>query len=434
MENTNSKNRNPWLWIPSLYYAEGLPYIVVMIVSVVMYKRLNISNTEIAFYTSWLYLPWVIKPFWSPLVEILKNKRWWIISMQLFIGAGLAGVALTLPTSFFFKGTLAFFWLLAFGSATHDIAIDGFYMMGLNENQQTFFVGIRTTFYRIAMITGQGILIILAGFLEESVFLDNVGFGNQISLAWAIIFCVIAFAFLIFAVYHKYILPTPEEDKQEVFVGLKTIFSGFKETIVTYFGKKEIWSILGFLLLYRLGESQLLKMLSPFLLDSTETGGLGLTTKQVGVAYGTIGVIALVVGGILGGWIASKMGLKRLLWIFVFSLNLPNLVYVYLAYVQPQSFVLITSAIVIEQLGYGFGFTAYTLYMLFVSSGEHKTAHYAFSTGIMALGMMLPGMISGWVEEMIGYQHFFIWVMICSIPGFIMAKIICIDNFGVIKK
>jgi PAT family beta-lactamase induction signal transducer AmpG len=432
MKNTHSTTRNPWFWIPSLYYAEGLPYIIVMTVSVIMYKRLNISNTEIAFYTSWLYLPWIIKPFWSPLVESIKHKRGWIVSMQLFISVGLAGVALTLPTSFFFKGTLAFLWLLAFGSATHDIAVDGFYMLGLNENQQAFFVGVRTTFYRIAMITGQGILIIFAAFLEESGCF-NLKLGNPISMAWSITFAVTAFAFLLFMVYHQFILPAPEEDQPKPFVGLKTIFSGFKETIVSYFGKKEIGSILGFLLLFRLGESQLLKMASPFFLDSIETGGLGLTTRQVGVAYGTLGVIALIIGGILGGWMASKMGLKRLLWIFVCSVNLPNLLYVYLAYAQPRSFALISSAIAIEQFGYGFGFTAYTLFMLFVSAGEHKTAHFAFSTGIMALGMMLPGMLSGWVEEMIGYQHFFMWVVLCSIPGFIMAKIIRIDNFGVLK-
>lgn len=427
-------SRNPWQWLPTVYFAEGMPYIVVMTVSVIMYKRLNISNTEIAFYTSWLYLPWVIKPFWSPLVELFKTKRWWIVTMQLFIGAGLAGVALTLPTSMFFRGSLAFLWLLAFSSATQDIAIDGFYMMGLNENQQAFFVGIRNTFYRLAMITGQGLLVVLAGFLETSTLLGNPENGNNIPLAWAFTFAVIAFMFIIFAVYHKFFLPYPDEDIETAADGIKNIFAGFGETFKAYFVKKEILVILGFLLLYRLGESQLVKMASPFLLDSIETGGLGLSTSQVGIIYGTIGIIALTIGGISGGWLASKYGFKKLLWIFVFSINLPNLVYVFLSYVQPSQYWIIASAVAVEQLGYGFGFTAYTLYMLYISAGKYKTAHYAFSTGIMALGMMLPGMASGWLQEFLGYQHFFVWVMICTIPGFIMAKLIKVDKDFGLKK
>ena len=425
------QTRNPWSWIPTVYFAEGLPYIVVMTVSVIMYKRLEISNTEIAFYTSWLYFPWVIKPLWSPIVELLKNKRWWIVTMQLFIGAGLAGVAFTLPTSFFLQGSLAFFWLLAFSSATQDIAIDGFYMMGLNENQQAFFVGIRNTFYRIAMVTGQGILVILAGYLETSNLLGNPENGHNIPLAWAATFIILAILFFIFALYHKFFLPKPSEDIQKASTNIKDILTGFGETIVAYFNKPEIGTIIGFLLLYRLGESQLVKMASPFLLDTKDVGGLALTTSEVGIAYGTIGIIALTIGGILGGWMASKMGLKRLLWIFVFSMNLPNLVYVYLAYALPGQYWVVIASVAVEQFGYGFGFTAYTLYMLYVSRGKYKTAHFAFSTGIMALGMMVPGMISGWLQEMLGYQHFFIWVMLCTIPGFIMAKLIKVDkNFG----
>ncbi len=434
MNNIQTKNRNPWVWLPTVYFAEGMPYIVVMTVSVIMYKRLDISNTEIAFYTSWLYLPWVIKPFWSPLVELFKTKRWWIVSMQLFIGAGLAGVAFTLPTSFFFQGSLAFLWLLAFSSATHDIAADGFYMMGLNENQQAFFVGIRNTFYRLAMITGQGILVILAGVLENSTLLGNPENGNNIPLAWAFTFAVIALMFVLFAVYHKFFLPRPDEDIEKASDSIKNILSGFGETFKAYFVKKEILTILGFLLLYRLGESQLVKMASPFLLDSIEIGGLGLTTKQVGIAYGTIGIIALTIGGISGGWMASKYGFQKLLWIFVLSINLPNLVYVYLSYAQPAEYWIIVSAVAVEQLGYGFGFTAYTLFMLYVSAGKYKTAHFAFSTGIMALGMMLPGMASGRMQEFLGYQHFFVWVMICTIPGFIMAKLIKVDKDFGLKK
>lgn len=435
MNKNQIKTRNPWVWLPTVYFAEGMPYIVVMTVSVIMYKRLEISNTEIAFYTSWLYLPWVIKPFWSPLVELFKTKRWWIVAMQLFIGAGLAGVAFTLPTSFFFQGSLAFLWLLAFSSATHDIAVDGFYMMGLNENQQAFFVGIRNTFYRLAMITGQGILVILAGFLESSLLLGNPENGDNIPLAWAFTFAVVSLMFVLFAVYHKFFLPRPDEDIEKASESFKKTIAGFAETFKAYFVKKEIWTILGFLLLYRLGEAQLVKMASPFLLDPIEVGGLGLSTGQVGFVYGTIGIIALMVGGISGGWLAAKYGFNKMLWIFVCSINLPNLVYVYLSYVQPTNYYLVISAVAAEQLGYGLGFTAYTLFMLYVSAGQYKTAHFAFSTGIMALGMMLPGMASGWLQEMLGYQHFFVWVMICTIPGFIMAKLVKVErDFGLKKE
>jgi MFS transporter, PAT family, beta-lactamase induction signal transducer AmpG len=435
MATDKSKPRNPWLWIPSLYFAEGMPYIVVMTVSVVMYKRLGISNAGIAFYTSWLYLPWVIKPFWSPLVDLLKTKRWWIVVMQLMVGAGLAGVALTLPTSFFFKGTLAFFWLLAFSSATHDIAADGFYMMGLNENQQAFFVGIRSTFYRVAMITGQGLLVILAGFLEKSSFFGSSAPAKQVAFAWTLVFFILAAVFFMLSVYHRIFLPYPADNTKNQLKNIRQVLSGFGDTIVSYFNKKEIWVILGFLLLYRLGESQLVKMASPFLLDSVDTGGLGLSTSEVGLVYGTIGIFALVVGGVLGGWLASVKGLKRLLWFFVFAMNLPHLVYVYLAFAQPGNFGVICSAVALEQFGYGFGYTAYTLYMLYISAGKHQTAHYAFSTGLMALGMMIPGMVSGWLQEKMGYQHFFLWVMLCSIPPFIMVALLKIDkNFGVKKK
>ena len=435
MKENKPKNINPWSWIPTLYFAEGMPYIVVMSVSVIMYKRLGLSNSDMALYTSWLYLPWVIKPFWSPLVDLLKTRRWWIVTMQLLIGAGLAGVALTLQTSFFIKGTLAFFWLLAFSSATHDIAADGFYMMGLNENQQAFFVGFRTTFYRIAMITGQGLLIIAAGFLENSSIstsLSKITSSTPISAAWSITFIILTILFLSFAVYHKFRLPKVKEDFEAAALDVRSILKGFKETLIVFFNKKEIWIILAYLLFFRFGKAQLLKMAAPFLLDSHQSGGLALSTSQVGLIYGTFGLIALIVGGLLGGWLASIYGLKRLLWVFVLTMNLPGAVYIYLAFTQTTSLWIIASSVIFEQLGYGFGFTVFSLYMLSISMGPHKTSNYAFSTGIMALGMMLPGMLSGWFQEHYGYQNFFVWVLICTIPGIVLTKFIRIDsNFGI---
>ena len=412
MKNT----KNPWSWIPTLYFAEGLPYVLVMTVSVIMYKNLGISNTEIAFYTSWLYLPWVIKPFWSPFVDLLKTKRWWITTMQLLIGAGLAGIAFFLPTTFFFQATLAVFWLMAFSSATHDIAADGFYMLALNESEQSLFVGIRNIFYRIATITGQGLLIVLAGMLEK--------WTGNIPYAWSLVFFVCAGLFIAIGLYHTYQLPKPTTDKGASLGSLGNLFK-------TFFQKKGIVLSLAFILLYRLGEAQLAKLASPFLLDSPEMGGLNLSTEQVGIIYGTIGVIALLLGGIVGGIVASKHGLKKWLWYMVAAMNVPNLVYVYLAFVQPENFWVISSCVAIEQLGYGFGFTAFMLYLIYVAQGPYQTAHYAICTGFMALGMMLPGMIAGWLQELMGYDWFFVWVCLCTIPGIILAGFLPIPkDFG----
>lgn len=408
--------KNPWSWIPTLYFAEGLPYVLVMTVSVIMYKNLGISNAEIAFYTSWLYLPWVIKPFWSPFVDLLKTKRWWITSMQLLIGAGLAGIAFFLPTTFFFQATLAVFWLMAFSSATHDIAADGFYMLALNESEQSLFVGIRNIFYRIATITGQGLLIVLAGMLEK--------WTGNIPYAWSLVFFVCAGLFIAIGLYHSYQLPKPTTDKGASLGSLGNLFK-------TFFQKKGIVLSLAFILLYRLGEAQLAKLASPFLLDKPEMGGLNLSTEQVGIIYGTIGVIALLLGGIVGGIVASKHGLKKWLWYMVAAMNLPNLVYVYLAFVQPENIWIISSCVAIEQLGYGFGFTAFMLYLIYVAQGAYQTAHYAICTGFMALGMMLPGMIAGWLQEIMGYDWFFIWVCLCTIPGIILASFLPIpEDFG----
>jgi len=576
-----SGKTSPWFWVPSLYFAEGIPYVMVMTLSVIFYKRMGISNTDIALYTSWLYLPWVIKPLWGPVVDILKTKRFWILIMQLFIGAGLAGVAFTIPLDRFFQLTLAFFWLLAFSSATHDIAADGFYMLGLSKGDQAYYVGIRSTFYRLAMLAGQGLLVIFAGYFEaktglppvevqvvtlmgtssaefkpeqvsvnpgegETRFLtdelveigtekiseaqagtliasvdqwnsshgfypaeeaenpkgsgltgnlgytwfrlskkpeegDNIvlnfsfergdksislarsyrfefnednweipafavfeldpklekvssasftGLSGNIRFAWSMVFVIVALLFVGFHIYHRFTLPRPEAHSAN-----SNVEGGFAKaffvTFATFFKKKQIGVILLFLLVYRLGESQLVKLASPFLLDSREANGLGLTTGDLGLIYGTIGIIALSLGGIIGGIAASRKGLKYWLWWMVAAMNLPNLVYVFLSYTMPSSLWIVGASVAVEQFGYGFGFTAYMLYMIYVSEGEHKTAHFALTTGFMALGMMIPGMISGWLQELIGYQHFFIWVMLCTIPGFLIIPFLKIDpEFG----
>lgn len=614
-EGGSATARNPWVWIPTLYLAEGLPYVVVMTVSVIMYKGMGISNTDIALYTSWLYLAWVIKPLWSPVVDILKTRRVWIWVVQLVIGAGLAGVALTIPTSHFFQYTLAFLWLLAFSSATHDIAADGFYMLATTENEQAFFVGIRSTFYRISMISGQGLLVILAGAIQSHTGLPIVnlkieaitaapemqmfnpgdlptatekgdilqliasssrieiqpGSGNKtevgallslakewnstngftrirqmsriaekgvevdsswkkhvsgplgeflrkhfapamknpsdlrgklgvvylrlskapgqeivasvalasgdksisliegsrlvfddenwnksaaivfqldpklrtqssalyqirsgrIALSWVVAFSVMVVLFVFFGVYHKFKLPRPASDRPGTANSLYTFLSEFFATFGAFFQRERIGVLLLFLLLYRFAEAQLVKLVTPFLLDGREVGGLGLTTGQVGFVYGTIGIIALTCGGLLGGMLASRQGLKFWLWPMVLIMHLPDAVFVYLAYAQPDNFTVINLCVAIEQFGYGFGFTAYMLYMIYIARGRHETAHYAICTGFMALGMMLPGMFSGWLQEIIGYQHFFVWVLLATIPGFLIVFLVPLDaEFG----
>jgi len=435
----NTRQSSPWAWVPSLYFASGLPYVIVMSVSVIMYKRLGVSNTDIALYTSWLYLPWVIKPFWSPFVDILRTKRVWIITMQLLIGAGLGGVALTIPTDNFLRGSLAFLWLLAFSSATHDIAADGFYMLGLSKHNQAWFVGIRSTFYRLAMIAGQGLLIILAGVFEKLLRPDpdqsqaltdslvEAGTGQ----AWATVFYLLAGMFVLFFAWHRFALPEPDEDVPKLHESYSEIFSEFGQTFVSFFHKRKIGLVLAFLLLFRFSEAQLVKLTAPFLLDAPELGGLALSTGQVGFAYGTIGVLMLTIGGILGGILAARDGLKRWLLLMVVAINLPNAVYIFLSTTLPENLLIINLAIGIEQFGYGFGFAAYMLYMLYISQGPNQTAHYAMCTGLMALGMMIPGMFSGWLQELIGYQSFFIWVLIATIPSFIVTLLIPLDaSFG----
>ena len=420
---SNKHSKGPWLWVPSLYFAEGLPYAFVMLVSVIMYKKLDISNTEIALYTSWLYLPWVIKPLWSPIVDILRTRRSWIVLMQLLIGAGLAGVAFTIPSSNPLRFSLAFFWLISFSSATHDIAADGFYMHALSKHEQTWMIGIRNTFYRFAILFGQGILIIVAGKLE-------IWAGDPVT-AWSITFGVLCIMFIVFSVYHWLILPKPLSDQNYSKQEFKSVLYGFFQVLLSFFNKPKISLVIAFILLYRFGEAQLVKVAPLFMVDPIDAGGLGLSTSQYGFAYGTVGTLMLTVGGIAGGFFAAKHGLKTWILWMALAMKLPDLVYVYMAGVQPSNFILIICLISIEQFGYGFGFTAYLLYMMMISDGKHKTAHYAICTGFMALGMMIPGMFSGALQEYIGYYNFFFWVILSTLPGLIMIKYIPIEeNFG----
>ena len=342
---------------------------------------------------------------WWAFVVLFKPLRWWITTMQMLVGIGFAAIAFTLNMPYMIELSLAFFWLMAFASATHDIAADGFYLLAVpDKDEQALFVGIRSTFYRISTIAGQGLLVLLAGYLIDS----NMG----IATAWTITFAVMAVVFIALFLYHRIMLPRPDSDHATSDdTSAKAILKGFVNTFITFFKKPYAISSIIFMLLYRLPEALLVKMTSPFLLDSAEQGGMGMTTLQVGMATGTVGVIGLTIGGILGGVCASHGGLKRWLWSMVTAISLPNIVYVIMAYTHPALWV-VNALIFVEQFGYGFGFTAYMLFLIHYAEGESTTAHYALCTAFMAMGMMIPGMAAGWLQEMLGYQHFFILICI----------------------
>lgn len=420
--------KNPWSWVPTLYFAEGLPYVAVMTISLILYKQLGLSNTEITFYTSWLYLPWVIKPLWSPFIDLIKTKRWWIVTMELLIGAAFGGVAFTIPTSFWLQGTLFFFWVMAFASATHDIAADGFYMLGLDTHNQAWFVGIRSTFYRLATIFGQGVLVMIAGNLQ-------VIYRNSISYSWSLMFYGVTGIFIALWLWHQYALPTPSEDAPRNDVNANTIWKEFVNTIKTFFQKPQVVVGILFMLFYRMPEGLLAKVSALFLIDAAHNGGMGLSPQEYGLVQGTVGVIGLTLGGILGGICAGKDGLKKWLWPMVCAITLPDIVYVYLSYALNSNLAIINICVFIEQFGYGFGFTAYMLYLIYYSRGQFKTSHYALCTAFMALSMMIPGLFAGALQEMVGYRTFFIIVMVCCAITFVVTSLLKIDpEFGKKEK
>ena len=419
--------RTPWAWVPTLYFAEGVPYVAVMTISLIMYKRLGLSNTDITLYTSWLYLPWVIKPLWSPFVDMLRSKRWWIVSMQILIAAALGGVAFTIPGPWWLQGSLCFFWLMAFSSATHDIAADGFYMLGLDQHEQAYFVGIRSTFYRIATIFSSGLLVGLAGALQVMT--------RNIRYSWSLVFYLMAGLFIGLWLYHHWALPKPKEDGEKEKKTARNIINEFWKTLVTFFQKPQVWAGICFMLFYRMPEGLLAKVSALFLVDATHNGGLGLSDGEYGLVQGTVGVIGLTLGGILGGFAAARDGLKRWLWPMVLAITLPDLVYVYLSYVMPSDLLVINVCVFIEQFGYGFGFSAYMLYLIYYSQGEHKTSHYALCTAFMALSMMIPGLFAGALQEAVGYQTFFLIVIAACSLTYIVTAFLKIDpEFGKKKE
>lgn len=407
------ESNKPWYWIPFLNFASGFPYAIIISVSVIMYKNLGIDNQDIGVYTSLLYLPWVVKPLWSPFIDLYATKRKWFLAMQLLISIAFLIVGLTIPTNQFFFISLAVFWVAAFASASNDVASDGFYMLALEKDQQSFFLGIRSTFYRLSMLTGNGLIVVIGGYLENQ-------YGDK-QKAWSYTMIIVALIMILLTVYNYFFTPKAEEssDKKMSFADAT---SNFTLVFGSFFQKKQIWLVLTFILFFRLGESQLLKMLTPFLIDTTEAGGLALTTQDVGIIYGTFGVLALTIGGVIGGIVISKDGLGKWMLPMILAMHLPIIGFILLAHFHPASINYVYATVIAEQFGYGFGFAAFMMYLIYVADGESKTSHYAIATGFMALGMMLPGMLSGFIQEYLGYANFFIWVFLATIPGLVLSR------------
>lgn len=413
--------RSPWLWVPTLAFSDGLPMVVVMAISVILYKQLGLSNTAITFYTSWMYLPWILKPVWSPFIDLVKTKRWWVLAMELLLGASLGGVAFTIPTSFWLQGTLFFFWAVAFTGASHCVAADGFYLLGLDERQQAWFMGIRSMADRLATVFGQGVLVMVAGNLQ-------VIFRGSISYSWSLAFYGLAGLFIALWLWHNCVLPFPHDDVQRPFVSVRSIWLGFLLTFRTFFRKRGIVAALLFILLFRLPEALLSKVTALFLIDAGHNGGLGLSPQEYGLVQGTVGILGVAIGSILGGIMVSRGGLRRWLWPMVCAYTLPDIVYVYLGYALPDSLTVVSCCVFAEQFGLGFGLTAYMLFLIYYNRGEFRTSHYALSSALMSLSLMLPGLVAGGLQELLGYRHYFILVLLLCAVTFAVSFFALIRN------
>ena len=436
------KTINPWLWVPTLYFLEGIPYFLVNNISMVMFNQMGVPNGEMSFFTTLLYFPWALKFLWAPFVDLIKTKRWWFLTMQ-FLMLGLAILTIfSIPQPDaatiaamgtevkLFTGVLIAFIIMAFASATHDIAADGFYMLALTSGVQAEMIGWRSVFYRLSNVFCNSALIAIPGIIYD--WTKEQGTENM-PLAWQVTMVITAVIFALMAVWHVFFTPRPDTDKPNADTSVKDIIVGFGKAFATYFTKPGLWVAILFMLLYRLPEGFLMKMIYPFLLGARDTGGLGLTMQELGVVYGAIGVIFLLLGGILGGYYISRVGLKKAFWWMALAMTLPCLSFVYLSMYMPTNMVYISIALAIEQFGYGFGFTAYMMYMMFFSEGEFKTSHYAICTSFMALSMILPGLVAGYIQEAIGYQNFFWMVIACSVGTFLatfLARRIVNGNYG----
>lgn len=414
----------PWFWVPTLSFSDELISVIVTTVSLIFFKQMGLSNAEITFYTSWLSLPWVIKPLWSPFIDLVKTKRWWVLAMQILVGAALGGIAFTIPTAYWLQCSLFLLWVIAFGGASYCVAADGFYILGLDSHQQALFMGLRSLSGRLAAIFGQGVLVMVAGNLQ-------VVYRNSISYSWSLVFYGLMGLFILLWLWHKAALPRAKDDVVRPYVNARTIWRESLKTYRTFFTKPQVVVALLFFFLFRLPEGLLSKVASLFLIDAGHNGGLGLSPQEFGFVQGTVGVVGVTLGGILGGYAASRHGLRRWLWPMVGALTLPNLVYVYLAYALPANLFVINVCVFAEQFGYGFGLTAATLYIIYYSRGEYRTSHYVLGSAMMSLSMMLPGVVAGALQESMGYRQFFLLTLALCAVMYVLAALVKIDpGFG----
>ena len=414
MTTGRSRLNHPAAWVPTLYFAEGLPFYAVGMMALIFYQRMGIDNQVITATVSLLGLPWSLKPLWSPFLEMYKTKKFYVVLFEFVGGLSLGLLALCLPLPGYFRYTIAFFAVIAFCSSTHDIAADGVYIASLSSKQQAAYAGWQGGFYNVARFFAQGGLIILAGILESKM---------PVVRAWMIIFASAGLILVLLSLYHARMLPTGGEERHSG--SLREMMATFWDVVVSFFKKPNILFLMIFILLYRAGEGQVVKVGPLFLKSARESGGLGLTTAQFGTIYGTFGTGAFIIGTVLGGYFTSWLGLKRALLPLILVMNLPMLAYLYLSMAMPTNHALITIAMTVEMFGYGFGFVGVILLMMQeVAPGPYQTAHYAFANSLMNLGLIIPGAVSGWIQTRLGYRHFFLWVLLSTIPAVTLARFV----------
>jgi PAT family beta-lactamase induction signal transducer AmpG len=415
---TRRSGYSPSLWVPTLYFAEGLPFYAVNMMALIFYSRMGVSNAAITATVSLVALPWTLKPLWSPFLEMFRTKKFFVVLTELVGGLSLGLLALCLPLPGYFRYSAALLALIAFWSSTHDIAADGLYIGSLNSRQQAEYAGWQGAFYNIARFVSQGGLLILAGYLE---------YRMPVVRAWMIIFGLVGAALVVLSLFHARVLPQGGAERHSR--TMRDVFVTFWDVVVDFCRKPNIWFLLLFVFLFRAGEGQVVKVGPLFLKAARAEGGIGLTTAQFGAIYGTFGTAAFIIGSILGGYFAASLGLKRALLPLALVMNVPMLTYFYLSTAMPTSTVLITAAMSLEMFGYGFGYVGVMLVMMQeIAPGRYQTAHYAFANSLMALGLIVPGMVSGWIQSRLGYERFFLWVLVSSVPAMIMAKFVPIHG------
>ena len=423
MTETQKKRHSPLTWVPSAYFAMGMPFVILNMVCVLMFKGLGIEDSQIALWTSVIMFPWTIKFLWSPFLEIFKTKKFFVVTTQLISGVGFGLVALALHLDHFFAISIAILAVIALSGATHDIALDGLYMAELSKTDQAKYIGWQGAFYNLAKLIATGLLVYIAGVLINHY--EASGATNQEAAlpAWTVIMLACCAILVLLSIWHRIILPSSQKENTAAGRSSSEIMKELGEVIRDFFTKKHIWLYIAFIILYRLGEGFVIKIVPLFLKADRAVGGLGLSEQQIGVYYGSFGAAAFVIGSLLAGYYIAHLGLKKALFSLVCIFNIPFLVYTFLAWMQPESIWLIGGGIVLEYFGYGFGFVGLTLFMMQqVAPGKHQMAHYAFASGIMNLSVMVTGAVSGFLSDALGYKIFFAVVMIAVIPVFIMTK------------